>query len=392
MNQIKAIITTLLREFIQFLHTASGFLKAMMLIFVAGFAAILYRYLFGIGSISNLNDSYPWGLWISFDVLCGVALAAGGFTTAGVVHIFGGKKYEPLARPAILTAFLGYLLVIGALWVDLGRPWKIWHPIVLWQPHSVMFEVGWCVTLYTIVLAIEFSPAFFEKFGMEKARNAVRSFYIPGVIAGMILSTLHQSSLGSLFLIVPHKLSPIWWTPILPIMFFLSAIAVGLAMVIFESMIAAKAFKRESELHLLKDFGRAIPWVLLLYLTMKIGDLVARNQVMLVFEFNAMAIAFWMELLIGILLPIAILTQRDAREDGRLLFGAASCVIAGVVLNRFNVSMIGMHVETWQSYFPHALEMLVTACVISAGIILYAFIVKHFPIWHEAAHAGPSAK
>jgi Ni/Fe-hydrogenase subunit HybB-like protein len=392
MNQIKAIITTLLREFIQFLRTSSGFLKAMMLIFVAGLAAILYRYLFGIGSISNLNDSYPWGLWISFDVLCGVALAAGGFTTAGVVHIFGGKKYEPLARPAILTAFLGYLLVIGALWVDLGRPWKIWHPMVLWQPHSVMFEVGWCVTLYTIVLAIEFSPAFFEKFGMEKARNAVRGFYIPGVIAGMILSTLHQSSLGSLFLIVPHKLSPIWWTPILPIMFFLSAVAVGLAMVIFESTIAAKAFKRESEIHLLKNFGRAIPWVLMLYLTMKIGDLVARNQVMRVFEFNGMAISFWMELLIGILLPIAILTQRDAREDGRLLFGAASCVIAGVVLNRFNVSMIGMHVETWQSYFPHALEVLVTACVISAGIIIYAFIVKHFPIWHDAAHAGPSAE
>lgn len=375
MNPIKTII--------QDLKDSGPFIKTMILIFLLGFCAIIYRYVFGIGAITNLSNAYPWGLWISFDVLCGVALAAGGFTTAGIVHVFGGKKYEPLARPAVLTAFLGYLLVVGAILVDVGRPWNLWHPLVMWQYHSVMFEVGWCVTLYTFVLAVEFSPSVFEKLGMDRALKTVTRVFIPFVIAGMILSCLHQSSLGSLFLIVPYKLDHIWWTPILPLLFLLSAIAVGIAMVIFETLVASNVFKHKLEMNLLSKFGRALPFILIVYLVMKVADLVARNQVLRIFEFNIMAICFWMEIVIGILIPTVILIQREAHHDKRYLLGASICVIAGVVLNRLDVSIIGMHVRGGHTYFPHPLEFLVTACIVSVGIIAYYLIVKNLPITHH---------
>ena len=208
----------------------------------AGLYATVIRFTQGLGASTNLSDQFPWGIWVSFDVLCGVMLAAGGFTLTAAVHILNIKRLHSIIRPTILTAFLGYILVSAALMFDLGKPYNIWHPLIMRNPHSVMFEVAYCVMLYTTVLALEFSPIVLERFHMEKPLKVVRAILIPLVITGVILSTLHQSSLGTLYLIVPTKLYPLWYSPLLPVFFFLSAIAVGLAMTIFESSLSSRHF------------------------------------------------------------------------------------------------------------------------------------------------------
>ena len=246
----------------------------VVLIFIAGAYATFLRFTRGLGATTNLSDPFPWGIWIGFDVLCGVMMAAGGFTLTAAVYIFNLERFRPIIRPTVLTAFLGYSLVVVALMFDLGRPYRIWHPLIMWNPHSVMFEVGWCVTLYTTVLALEFAPIVFERLRMEKALRIQHAIVIPLVIAGVLLSTLHQSSLGSLYLIVPEKLHPLWYTPLLPVFFFLSAICVGLAMTIFESRMTSKAFSKELELPLLISLGRVLLVGLLVYAVLRIEDFI----------------------------------------------------------------------------------------------------------------------
>ncbi|MBT6147394.1 MAG: polysulfide reductase NrfD, partial [Gemmatimonadetes bacterium] len=232
------------------------------LVIVAGLWATVLRFGQGLGASTNLSDSVPWGLWIGFDVLVGVGLAAGGFTITAAVHLFDLKRYRPIVRPTILTAFFGYLLVIVGLLFDLGQPQRVWHPLIMWNSHSAMFEIAWCVTLYTTVLFLEFSPMLLEKLRWQRALRAVRTITIPVVILGVLLSTLHQSSLGTLFVIVPNKLHGLWYSPFLPVFFFLSAIAAGLAMIIIESSLSARAFGRRLELPILSEVARIIPVVL----------------------------------------------------------------------------------------------------------------------------------
>ena len=262
---------------------------------VFGLWATFQRFTGGLAAVTNLSDRYPWGMWIGFDILCGVGLAAGGFTVTAIVYIFNLKKFQPIARPAVLTAFLGYGLVVVALLYDLGRPWNIWRPLVHWNPHSVMFEVGWCVTLYTTVLALEFSPLIWERLGWERPQRVIHAFQIPLVLAGVLLSTLHQSSLGSLFLIAPEHLHPLWWTPRLPFVFYTSAIGVGLAMVIFESRLSSRVFGRELEMDILAPLGKGIVVAQLVYLVLRLEDLITRGVLQEhAFQRNLEAGLFWM--------------------------------------------------------------------------------------------------
>ena len=230
---------------------------------------IIIRYVYGLGAMSNLSDGRPWGLWISFDLYSGVALAAGGFTLAGAVYIFNRKKYYPVVRPAILTAFLGYQLVILALLVDLGQPWYIWHAIIYWNIHSPLFEVAMCVMTYTTVLALEFSPAVFERLNWHVPLKAIRAIQIPLVIAGVVLSTLHQSSLGTMLLMMHQSLNALWYTPVLPLLFLFSAVAVGPAMAIFESTLSTRVFGHRLSVDILAGLGKVIPYVLGLYLVLE---------------------------------------------------------------------------------------------------------------------------
>src|SRR5208337_452935 len=249
----------------------------LALVLVAGAYATLLRFFRGLGASTNLNDAFPWGIWIGFDVMCGVMLAAGGFTLTASVYLFNLKKFKPIVRPTVLTAFLGYQLVVVALLFDLGRGYRIWHPLVMWNPRSVMFEVAWCVTLYSIVLSLEFSSVVFEWLRFPKLLRLQKMLVIPLVIGGVILSTLHQSSLGCLYLIVPNKLYPLWYTPLLPVLFFLSALCVGLAMTIFESSMSARHFGKQLGMPLLRQLGRALLVALAVYTVVRFQDLLHRG-------------------------------------------------------------------------------------------------------------------
>ena len=273
--------------------------------------------MYGLGGSTNLSDKFPWGLWIGFDVMCGVGLAAGGFTLVAMVHIFNIKRYKPVLRPAILTAFLGYMLVVVGLLYDLGRPDRLWHPLVMWNPHSVMFEVAWCVTLYTTVLFLEFLPVVFEKFGLHKPLAWIHRISVPLMILGVLLSTLHQSSLGSLFLIVPEKLYPLWYTPILPLLFFISSIAVGLAMTIFESWHSSRAFGRALEVPLLASMARVLAVVMSVYLWIRFLDLSHRHAFGLLARNRTETWLFALEIALMAVPTVLLYQARIRRQPGR---------------------------------------------------------------------------
>jgi Ni/Fe-hydrogenase subunit HybB-like protein len=341
------------------------------------------RYTHGLGAVTNLSDEFPWGLWIGFDILCGVGLAAGGFTIAATVYIFNIKQFRPILRPTILTAFLGYLLVIAALMYDLGRPDRIWHAIIMWNPHSVMFEVAWCVMLYTTVLALEFSPVVFERLGWEKPLKWVKAITIPLVIVGVLLSTLHQSSLGSLYLIVPDKLYGLWYSSLLPVFFFVSAIAVGCAMVIFESFMSFRAFRKRLETDLLRDLGRVIVVILVVYLALKLGDLIYRGKIFLLWQPRLELLLYYLEMGIGVLLPLVLLSLRKSRGSYNVLFFSALSVILGFVLNRLNVSVTGMAASSGVAYFPSWTEISVTMLIVAVGFGFFGLAVKNLRIFSE---------
>ncbi|OGO47184.1 MAG: hypothetical protein A2W34_06045 [Chloroflexi bacterium RBG_16_64_32] len=355
-------------------------------LFVLGLVAAIIRYVNGLGAITNLNDNTAWGLWISFDLLCGVALASGAFITASMVHLFGGERFRPLLRPAILTGFLGYLLVILALMVDLGRPDRIWHLIIFWNTDSVMFEVGWCVMLYTLVLALEFSPLVFERLGLVAPRRLIHALIIPLAIAGATLSTLHQSSLGSLFVILPEELHKIWFTPLLPLMFWLTAVAVGPAMVILESTISSRVFQRGLHLDLLGDLAKVIPFVLAAYIAVKFGDLAGSGELDLLVDWDLESGLFWLEIIGFVALPMVLFSLRAVRESSGWLLFSALLVIGGVILSRFAVSLIALgRPEFAASYVPHPLELAVTIGVVAAGVAAFALVARYLPLFVEAA-------
>ena len=360
----------------------------LMLVLAAGFYSTLLRFTQGLGAATNLSDQFPWGIWIGFDVLCGVGMAAGGFTVAAIVYVFHIERFHAVLRPSILTAFLGYALVAVALLFDLGKPYNIWHPLVMWNPHSVMFEVAWCVTLYLTVLALEFSPVVFERFHLHTPLRMVKGMTIPLVIVGVLLSTLHQSSLGSLYLIVPEKLHPYWYSPLLPVFFFISAISVGLAMVIFESNLSARAFGREIEMELLEVLGRAMAVVLAIYGVLRFENLWSRGALIHLREPSTETLLFVLEITLGLLVPLPMLLFRKIREDRDGLFAAAVLVITGFLLNRLNVSITGMEASSGVHYFPRWTEVAVTLSIVGVGFLLFGLAVRYLNVMEPSTEHG----
>ena len=354
----------------------------LSLIAIVGVPVFMYRYAAGLGAISNLSDGRPWGLWISLDLYCGVALAAGGFTLAAVVYIFQRKKYYPVVRGAILTAFLGYTLVILALLVDIGQPWYIWHAIIYWNIHSPLFEVAICVMTYTAVLALEFSPIVFERLEWDIPMKTIRKIQIPLVIAGITLSTLHQSSLGTMLLMMPEGLHELWYTPILPILFLVSAICVGPAMVIFESTLTSRAFKHKIGVDILGGLGKAMPYLLGFYLLLRIGDLIIRGDMALIFTATWENALWWVEIGAGVVLPLILFSMPSVRESKNKLFISATLVIGGLVVNRFTVSMLALAMREGYSYFPHWMEIWVSATLISWAILFIIIANRLLPMIH----------
>jgi Ni/Fe-hydrogenase subunit HybB-like protein len=344
---------------------------------------IVVRYLYGLGAMTNLNDGRPWGLWISFDLYSGVALAAGGFTMAGAVYIFRRREYYPVVRSAILTAFLGYQLVILALLVDVGQPWYIWHAMIYWNIHSPLFEVAMCVICYTVVLALEFSPVLFERLNWRMPLRTIRAVQIPLVIAGITLSTLHQSSLGSMLLMMPFKLNAIWYTPILPILFFFSAIAVGPSMVIFESTLSSRAFGHKLSQDILGGLARFVPYVLGIYLLLKVTDLVSRGALPLVFTSYPFNVLWWAEVIIGVVAPIVLFSLPSVRQSRPATFWTAFLVVFGLVLNRFNVSWFALAARPGYSYFPNWMEVAISAGLVSDALLVIQAANRVLPLVHH---------
>lgn len=373
----------------------------VLLVFMAlGFAFALARFSGGIGAVSNLSTAHPWGLWVGIDVATGVALAAGGFTTAALTHIFGRHQYEAVVRPALLTAMLGYTFVVLGLLVDIGRSWAIWKPMVFWNPNSVLFEVAMCVMVYLTVLYIEFMPIVIERFSnninlpgrlsklnvllqglLDRAEATLRKTMWIFIVAGVVLSCMHQSSLGSLMLIAPTKLHPLWYTPILPLLFLISAIAVGFPMVIFESTLAHASLKSSDEAALLADLSRFIPYVLGFYLALKLGDMLLRGTWVYLLDNSMQSNAFMIEIGAGVIAPMLILLKKRRRASPRWLFFAACCVIGGVVLNRVNVFIIGYKPPFGAGTYSPALgEIFITAGLIATLMFLYRVIVTYMPV------------
>jgi Ni/Fe-hydrogenase subunit HybB-like protein len=290
-------------------------------------------------------------------------------------------------RPTILTAFMGYLLVCAALMYDLGLPWNIWHPLIMRNPHSVMFEVAYCVMLYTTVLALEFSPIVFERLGWTWALKAVRSVMIVFVILGVLLSTLHQSSLGTLYLIMPNKLHPFWWSPLLPVFFYLSAIAVGLAMIIFESSMSSKYFGRELELPIPRDMGRVLVVVLAIYGILRFEDLYHRGVLRLVFVSGYEQRFFLLEIFLSVFIPLALLMFPKIRESAQGLYLVAVITLLGFVTNRLNVAITGVENAVGARYAPKWTEVVITAMFVALGFAIFAVTARYLPIFpEEKAH------
>ncbi|OGX37418.1 MAG: hypothetical protein A3C53_02690, partial [Omnitrophica WOR_2 bacterium RIFCSPHIGHO2_02_FULL_68_15] len=299
------------------------------------------------------------------------------------------RRFEPVLRPTILTSLIAYQLVAAVLVLDLGRPQRFWHPLILWQPHSVMFEITLCLSLYTVVLAGEFSPALFEKFGWSGPAATLRRLNLPLVLLGGILSTLHQSSFGSLFLIVPEKLHPLWYTPWLPVLFLVSAAAAGLAMVIVESALCARFLGRRLPPAILEDLGRACRVVLWVYLALRVGDVVWRQAWTAAGHPWWLGASFVVELVGGALLPALWLGRAAADGRPRPLVPAALLVIGGVVLHRVNISWWALLPATGASYAPTWMEWMVTLALVALGILAFLAVAAFLPVF--AAGEDPPA-
>ncbi len=355
------------------------------LFLLGGLVTVIIRFGWGLGAATNLSDMTPWGLWVGFDVVTGVGLAAGGFTLAGIVHIFNIKRFHPIVRPAILTAFLGYIFVIIGLMCDLGRPWVIWHALIYQNPHSVLFEVAMCVMIYTAVLALEFSPVVMERFKLAGPLKIMKAITIPLIILGILLSMLHQSSLGSLYLIIPQKMHAFWYSPLLPVLFFVSAIAVGLAMTIVESYLSSRAFQKALETPLIRQLARIMMGVLLVFFTLRFLDLANRGALPLLLDGSTEAGMMWLELLFMIVLPLALFNIKGWGQSRQGLFFIAVSVVIGFVTNRLNTTLTALEryyqEQFGATYFPSVGELAVTISIVTAGFVLFGLAVKYLPIF-----------
>lgn len=361
------------------------------IILLVGLVLTFLRFTRGLGTVSNLSNNQPWGFWIGFDLLTGVALAAGGYVTGAAVYIFGNEKYHSAVRPAVLTGFLGYSMVVFALLYDVGRPWRLPYPFFVSQGvTSVMFEVGACVALYLTVLFLEISPVGLEWLGLKKTRNLAVKLTVLLTILGVILSTLHQSSLGALFLIAPSKLHPLWYSNYLPVFFFISSIAAGLSMVIFEGSLAQRAYGEKMDAKHLQEkddvvlgFGKAAAIVLFGYFAIKVVGIAAGNHWNLLF--TPYGLWFQLEMIGFVMLPCFLYSIGVRDKNLKLIKFAAGLTVFGIVLNRLNISLIAFNyrLPLSERYFPHWMEIGISVFIVTIGISVYRFIVTQMPVLYE---------
>jgi Ni/Fe-hydrogenase subunit HybB-like protein len=347
-----------------------------------GLILVVYRWINGLGVTTGLTDGRGWGIWISFDVICGIALAAGAFSVAGIVYILRLKEFYPILRPTVLTGFLGYALAAFAISVDLGFPHRIYYMIYNWNIHSPLFEIGWCVMIYATVLALEISPIVFERFNMKAPMKIIHAITIPLVILGIVLSTMHQSSLGTLFVLMPHRVHPLWYSSILPILFFISAMGTGLAMVIVESTWSFFGLKHKLETRLLAKIAKIIPIILSLYAIVRFTELFISGDSIYLFTGDKYSFLFWVEMLIFVLIPVVLFSLPSVRRKPMQMFATALLVVFGLLLNRFNVSLVAFSAG---AYAPSWIEIFITIGMVSIGAFVFALAARYLAVFPHSA-------
>ncbi|HZV55857.1 MAG TPA: Ni/Fe-hydrogenase cytochrome b subunit [Rhodocyclaceae bacterium] len=352
-------------------------------------AILLYRFIFGLGAVTNLSDGYPWGIWIVVDVMIGSAFACGGFSVAMLVYLFNRGEYHPLVRPALLASLLGYTLAGAGVIFDLGRWWNVWNMYWPWSanPNSVMFEVAVCITLYIFVMWIEFSPVVLEQFGLRDAKKKVTKYMFFIIALGTLLPMMHQSSLGTLWVVLGGQVAPLWQTPAVPALFLLTAIIMGYAVVLFESCLASSAYRRSIEMNILTPMAKVMLGIVAVYLVVRLGDVTVRGVLGDAFKPNLNALMFWLETACFVV-PFFIIGTEVQRRNPARLFVAGILLMLGGSLLRLNGFLIGYDTGPGFSYFPSLSEILVTAGMFATEVLLYIVVTRRFPVLpREAAHS-----
>ena len=352
-----------------------------------GLVTGIYRLVVGLGATTDLSDQYAWGLWLGFDFAL-IAFGGAAFTLATVVHVLNLKKYEVVLRPAILTGFLGYVAVLVILLIDLGRPDRFWGFIPFANIHSPLFEICWCILLYTMVLALEFAPLLFERLKKPAIAHAIHKFVIPITIAGVTLSTLHQSTLGTMFLALPNRTHPLWWSWLMPLLYFLSAIGMGLSATILVMLIGSKAVGREPEVNVLGGLGKGAVRIWIVYLIFRFGDLFFTGDARYMFAFDSKSILFWIEIILMAVVPIVLYSMEGVRKTKSGLFWTALIATVGLFLNRFNAMFSGDPVPVGAahgefSYFPTWIEFAVQIGVLAGVALVWYFAARFLPVFPE---------
>jgi len=360
------------------------------LIVVWGLYSVFIRFTQGLGAVTNLSDRVPWGLWVGLDILTGVALAAGGFVIGAGVEVFGLEKYKPILRPTILTAFLGYALFAIGLMFELGRPWNIWHALFYWNHHSPLFEIAWCVMLYLTVLVLEVAGIVFDRFKWKKLQWIYHKILIWLVFLAVTFSTLHQSSLGTLFTLVPEKLDPLWYSGMLPVEFFISCIAAGLGMTIFESYLSSRFLGHGLRIDLLSGIARFMVLVLGIYFIIRFEGLVTRGAMSGAFTARPEAVYFWIENFLFVFIPIGVLVSPARRKNKNWLFVGGFSVVLGLVMHRMNIAMTGLAHFERVSYFPSFTEVGISVFLVTLGVLFFGYMARNFPVFESPPE--PDAK
>jgi Ni/Fe-hydrogenase subunit HybB-like protein len=357
--------------------------KLLLAIIAAAAVIAFVRFATGIGTIANINNAYPWGWWVGYGIMTMIAIGGVGFMMTALVEIFGAHRYHSFLRPAVLMGLLCYTSAITMLMVELGRPWKVWMVLVSWAPTSALYEVGWCAFLYLNVLILEFLQVPFKELGWGRALRVVKFIYIPIMLLGVTLSHLHQSSLGTLMTLIPHKVNELWWSDNLPLLFLFSAMMAGPAMAILEHVAAARWLGFAPRMNLLAGLARIEAWLVGLFLAFRIGDLVYRGGVSAALTASWFAVSFWVEIGLGLMLPFVLLLMPEVRESRRGLVTACSLLIAGVLLNRLNVAVIGLRVRHRETYVPSLGEVGITLGITAAAIFAFGYLARILPIHEE---------
>lgn len=347
--------------------------------------SMAYRLSCGLGPATNLNDSWPWGLWIAFDDLCGIALAAGGFFTVFVAHILNLKQYKYIARASLITAWFGYIVVSLGVLMDLGRWYNFWRPFVSWGYHSWLFVVLLCVIAYQGVMTLQFGHILFERVNVPRLKEIFDKILPVVFVAGLVIALLHQSALGNLYVAMIDRQHPLWWSMLIGTFFFLSAIFVGPAMCVVEGVLAAKAYNKDfrHEVPLLEPLLKVSMWVMIIYLAARLIDLAARREFLRMFEGSVPSNLFLLEIILGVIVPIILIAKPNTRKSVPGMVAAAFLMVGGLMLNRMNVVFTSMYQAMGGSYFPFWMELSISVGLVSLLIMAYCFIVENFKIMPE---------